>query len=924
MNRHLSAAALLAALVLPLVFTTALAETPCSGTALTGAVRDSAAALIPGAKLTLDSQILQASGPDGTFRFDCVTRGQHHLVVTAPEFASRVVAVSLPHAGALDLVLQPATVDTNIDISAADSDATLTSPTASGPTQTISGKQLNTLADDPDDLLRELQQMAAAAGGAPSSATIAVDGFDNGEGTGHLPPKSSIAYIKVNPDLFSAEYREPPFSGGRIEIYTKPGQSAFHGALFATNSSSWMNARDPFSNAPTAVGKQRYGFELTGPIRKQGSDFFTSLEHRTIDNDAVVNATDVDASTGQQYAILQTVPAAQHLWIGNAKVDWQLGAKNTFIASIDTYNNNTQNAGVGGTSLVSTGYANQRYDYNIHLTDVTVISPKIMHEARLGLEFDGYAYTPNDATDPSVSVAGAFTGGGSTLGAAYEHEIWISPIDDAIIQTKNHLIKVGIQPEFLHLDQHVPTNFNGTYTFGGDTLANGQTITGIQQYVNALNNAPNGTPTDFSNVTGNPEIEVLQFRDAVYYQDDWKLAERLHFAYGVRYATQNNPTFTSNVQPRVGLAWSPDKKSTWSLHAHAGMFAARSGAHNWAQFKFMDGVQRITNTVYNPTAYCPNGISASCNPLSGATVINTLRTIAPSYPNTYWSSENIGFSKTFPRGFTLSGDYYLAQVWHDSRSENINSPTHGSPTGPRPFGPNLNILQVQATGRGYGNIEFIGLSQQSFKRIQFFAGAVRVDVIDDTDDSTFFTPQTTGVNTGEYARRDNQGLWQIFGNATLNLPAKLVLSANYNGSGLQAYNVTTGFDNNGDGDFNDRPRYAAAGTPLCSTNPAATPCAYATQWGLLTNSGTGPTLSRDKGIMPWKFYLDTNLQRAFKLTKDPKSTHPQTLTANIRSSNVLNHENVTAVGTVLGSPDFGQAYQADNGRRIEGGVRYAF
>ena len=56
----------------------------------------------------------------------------------------------------------------------------------------------------------------------------------------------------MNPDLFSAEYREPPFNGGRIEIYTKPGQSSFHGALFATNSSSFMNAHDPFSNAPAA------------------------------------------------------------------------------------------------------------------------------------------------------------------------------------------------------------------------------------------------------------------------------------------------------------------------------------------------------------------------------------------------------------------------------------------------------------------------------------------------------------------------------------------------------------------------------------------------------------------------------------------------------------------------------------------------
>jgi hypothetical protein len=107
-------------------------------------------------------------------------------------------------------------------------------------------------------------------------------------------------------------------------------------------------------------------------------------------------------------------------------------------------------------------------------------------------------------------------------------------------------------------------------------------------------------------------------------------------------------------------------------------------------------------------------------------------------------------------------------------------------------------------------------------------------------------------------------------------------------------------------------------------NPNATPCGYATPWGELANSGNGPTLSRDKGNMPWRFYLDTNLQRTFRLTKDAKAEHPRTLMVNIRSSNVLNHQNVTAVGGVLGSPLFGVPYAADNGRRVEGGIRYSF
>ena len=73
--------------------------------------------------------------------------------------------------------------------------------------------------DDPDDFLRQLQILASAAGGDPSAATIMVNGFQNGSA---LPPKSSIAAIRVNPDMFSSEYRWPPFSGGAIEIVTKP------------------------------------------------------------------------------------------------------------------------------------------------------------------------------------------------------------------------------------------------------------------------------------------------------------------------------------------------------------------------------------------------------------------------------------------------------------------------------------------------------------------------------------------------------------------------------------------------------------------------------------------------------------------------------------------------------------------------------
>lgn len=892
------------------------AQSVCTGAALHGHVLDDTSAIIPGASITLDGGSARTSGSDGSFSFPCVAAGAHRLTVKADSFGMLQMSVTVGKAERdLKLILHPADVETTVQVDAASNSLDVT-PTSSGASRTLSGDQVKDLADDPDDLLRELQQMAAAAGGSPSNASIGIDGFGaNGEGNTTLPPKSSIAYIKVNPDLFSAEYREPPFGGGEIQIYTKPGLPAYHGALFLTNSSSWMNALDPFTTNSAPIGKQRYGAELSGPIFKKGSDFTLTLEHRALNNVAAVNAIKPDVN-GNPVPFTQTVAAPQALWIGMARSDWQLGAKNTFIASFNAYHNHFVNLGVGGTTLAEGGFDEVRHDYTIHLTDVTTISPRLMNELRVGIELDGRTDTPN-STAPQVQVAGDFTGGGASVQTKRLNEKYNTLDEDVILTTKKHLLKIGLQSEFLDQHKRLPINFNGTYIFGGTA-----TQTPLQQYLAAQQGL--AAPTDFSITQGNPEMDFVQTRIAAYVQDDWKLRENLHVAAGFRYYGQNDLTFVHNYTPRVGIIWSPDKKATWDVHAHAGLFSGRMTSGTYAQFLQMDGVQRITSTAYNPSAYCPVGLSNGCNPLTNATTIYTMNTAQPGLPNTMFAIEDLGVTHTFPNSWTLSLTYDVAQIWHYLHTENINAPTNDQPNGPRPGVADMNILQLQSSGRGYGNVEFASLEQHGLKHLQFFFGAVRNQIIDDTGDDEFSTPQTTGVNTGEYARRSGNPLWNVFGNATASLPYKLKLGLVYNAQGASPFNVVTGTDNNGDGDFNDRPRIAPAGTPLCSANPSAVPCAYSSPWGLLTNTGFGPTLSRNKGEISWDHYVDVNLRRSFALTRNPKAAHPQTLSLNVRSSNVLNHLNVTQVDGVLGSALFNRATQADNGRRIEFGARYEF
>lgn len=909
------------------------AQTACKAdNTLEGVVHDATGALIPGATLQVNNAAASAAAASGApvamapavvsndagrFHMGCVANGEHTIAITAEGFASKTVTVTVPHTGELDLTLDVAEVQTNLQVT--DDSAGQMAPdaaTTTGASRTLTKKDLDSLADDPDDLKRELQQLAASAGSSPASTQITVDGFQN---TTQLPPKSSIEYIKVNPDMYSAEYREPPFEGGRVEVYTKPGASTFHGALFATNGSSWMNANNPFSVSKGALGKQRYGFELSGPVRKQGSDFAMTLEHRSISDTAVVDTVTLDTG-GNQVSTLATLPAPQSLWLATARVGWQLGEKNTVTAAYSANTNHLQNVGVGGTALAETGYTSDTYEHVLKLSDITLFSAKLMHEARFSLDWSGEDDSPQ-STAPQIQVAGAFTGGGASIGAQRLHNLVTEVDDDVVISLDKHLIKAGVQFRNTNVSDQLTTNFNGSYTFGGGTApvldAQGnpvagqtETISGLEQYRRAQLGLAGGAATAFTNVVGTPGVHFNQTRAALYVQDAWKVLPNLQVAMGFRYYVQDNPAVYNGATPRLGVAWTPDKKGTWQLHGHVGLFTGQYGYDDYTEILREDGVHRVTSTVYNPVFGNPLG--------AGSQVIHSVRTADPHLSNIGITIENIGGTHDFGRGWSASADYYTARIWNYARSENVNAPINadgtGNPLGPRPGAANLNVLQVNNSGQGGGNVTFLSVSQQKYKWVQFFFGGVRVNITDDTDDTTFSTPQSSKTDAGEFAHRTGQGVWQLFGNASVTTPGKVALSTDFHGNSGGAYNIVTGFDNNGDGDFNDRPQYATAG----ATN------GIATKYGMLVPSGGVGVFPRNAGRLPWGVYMDVNAERAFQLSHNAKADHPQTVTVNVRSSNVLNHTNVTAQGGVLGSPLFGQSYGADNSRRVEAGVRYSF
>jgi hypothetical protein len=907
-----------------LVASLAHAQQSCvNGIRVDGTITDSTGAVIPGAQVSATKEETATTDTAGHFVLSCVAGSSPAITVSAIGFApaTRIVRRSSKGVAHLSLQLEVASVRTDVQV---DGSNTADSG-SSGTTTVLNTEDVQRLPDDPDDLLRVLQALASDSGGDPTATQVFVDGFQNASA---MPPKGSIASIRVNPDIFLPEYQTPLWSGGRIEITTKAGADTYHGALFFTDSNSVFNATDPFSTSSTPAGKQRYGFELSGPIVPKKADFALALEKRNIDEFNVVNAVTLDANYNQA-PLHQTVAAPQRLWIGSARGDWQLTPKDLATLSFSANVNNLGNQGVGGLILSEAGYSSLTSEYDLRLLNTQTLSANLLHETRIGYTWKRTQQTPN-STAPSLQVAGYFQGGGATSQNLNDRERDLEIDDDVMLTRGRHTLKLGVQSLGIFNHDYDPNTFNGAYVFGvgsapvldakNNPTAQTETVSGMEKYRRALLNLPGGTPTTYQVTTGTPLVPLSIWQFGLYAQDTIQLAPRLTLSTGLRYQLQTTPNSFDNFRPRIGLSWSPDKKQTWVIHLRAGLFTGVANPSIPTEVYRLNGTRQQQMTVYSPDYSHP------LIPIPGSIQVSTVNRFSKSFGQVPNLQLDAIVEHDFPRHWHAQASYNFGAEWEGVRLININAPMVASETGvapdpnaallaPRPIAPNENINQYQTYGHYRGTYAFVSVEQHSYKQFTLNLSYSYLHFRDSTS-----PPQSGYSDKGESGRPNwmTRGGPSVLG--TLILPYKIELSSQFTYRPGKPYNITTGTDANGDGNFNDRPsRVSVAGTGV-----------YGTPFGLLTANAVNGNVPYNIGTMPGVVHLDTNLSRVFTLNPKDKD-HPRTLTFNARSANLLNHTNVTAVNTVLSSSSaasslsaVGQPVAAETSRRVEMGVRFAF
>jgi Carboxypeptidase regulatory-like domain len=201
---------------------------------LHGHVSDETGAVIPGAIVTATNTTGKAlstqSASDGYYSLNALPPGTYRVEAAFSGFAMKqpVAFVAKGQAANLNLVLTVSSVAQQVTVQASDSSSVSVDSASNASAVVLSGSQLDSLADNPDDLASDLQALAGPSAG-PSGSSFYIDGFSTGE----MPPKESIREIRINQNPFSPEYDK--LGLGRIEILPSPAPTNFTGAPSSTS-----------------------------------------------------------------------------------------------------------------------------------------------------------------------------------------------------------------------------------------------------------------------------------------------------------------------------------------------------------------------------------------------------------------------------------------------------------------------------------------------------------------------------------------------------------------------------------------------------------------------------------------------------------------------------------------------------------------
>jgi hypothetical protein len=848
-------------------------QTP-SGT-LHGRVTDPTGAVIPLATVT-------AAGPNGqktttltnnqgTYELKGLSPGNYTITTVAKGFAvstEQNFAISAGQVQQFDIALEIQVEQEKVEVQ--EESATVgVSPSENASSIVIKGKDLEALSDDPDELQQELEALAGPSAG-PNGGQIYIDGFTAGQ----LPPKSSIREIRINQNPFSAEYDKLGY--GRIEIFTKPGTDKFHGQFLLDGNSSAFDALSPFAQNQPSFHSELFNGSVSGPLSKKAS-FFITAQVRDINDSNVVNAVVPTTSDPNPQAanFEEAVPNPQTRINVGPRFDFQLTPSNTLTVRYQFFRNSGTNDGIGVFSLPTQAYDTTSTEHTVQISDTQVVNTNIVNETRFQ-----YLRDHNDQTvsslQPTISVLGAFTGGGNQIGNGSDVQNHYELQNYTSIVHGNHLIKFGGRLRAMTDSNLSKANFNGAFTFSSlqEYEINVQSGTScLSQLIAKLPAVPSSGglvacgASQFSITTGQPLSQVTLVDVGLYAQDDWRIRPNMTLSYGLRFETQDDIHDRGDFAPRLSFAWGiggGGKKTAPKtvLRAGYGFFYDRFPYNLVLQAERLNGFTQQQTIV--------PGITFGNTPVQPPSPTRYQIASSLRAPSTMQSA--VGVERQIAKSTTLAVTYISSYGEHQLFLRNANAPLPGTyPPGIRPFGGTDNIYQYDSEGIFRQNQLITNVRTSMGSKLSLFGfytlNYAHSDLGGGSGGGASFLSNSYDP-MADYGRSQFDVRHRGVVGGTISMPYAFRLNPFIIVSSGQPYNVTVGQDLNGDSIFNDRPSLVS--TARCNNTPPYVSGAACTSLGTFNlhpasgytpipiNIGTGPIL----------FTMNLRLSKTFGFGKE--------------------------------------------------------
>jgi hypothetical protein len=632
------------------------------------------------------------------------------------------------------------------------------------------------------------------------------------------PPVASVQEFKIDNSVFSAEYGH--VSGAVVNIVTRSGSDDVHFDVLGFLRNDALDARNFFEfTSPDPHPFERYNFEASvgGPLVRGKTHFFATYDilrqRQGLDMNSLVLSDEQRAATADPVIrrLIDLIPRANFVdadgtprFVGAAAaaVDmdrWtidlrhNLGHTSYLHGYFGWQRTLSTEPASRGTTIPGFGHLNRLPRSLLTLEHTHVFGPALLNEARFSRsDLEGKTVTVAQLNPadfgiqngvvrpiglPQITVAGGLSFGGPFQFPQGRRDGFYLFTDTVSGRRGRHSVRVG--GEYRHFDNQ---NFSeGTGSFNFPSVASFLA----------------GTANAFSITLGERSNHIDQRAVAFFGQDRITVGSTLTLDLGLRYEWHVTPTERNNqfvvfdpgrasllrvgvdiddihrqnnrnVEPRVGIAWTPSSDGRTVVRAAYGSSVDEPST------------TAVRDTATNPPFGTPLAAAGSI-PLDSAIGRTAAGGLAPAtidhgFRNASLRSWNVNVQRQVARDFAAMVGYF-GSLGRDLRiSRNLNQPVNGvrpfallSPSSPiLPGTPLGNITQVESTGFSSYHALWLSTTKRLSRGLLFDASYTWSKSLD-----------TNSLNSSGFAVQDGYDIPDQYGLSDYDARHRFIVSATY-------------------------------------------------------------------------------------------------------------------------------------------------